>query len=503
MEQREVPFAETLHGADDLQAAGFVAEQAWTSTAEETSSKYSYKNRMIMRGLQLFGTVVSVILAVSCWAIFYSKDYSRFNFSNTGFMALCLYVFLHVSFGRVYHAYDVGMVRVSELVFSQSLMHLLSNILLFIVACINHSRFLGLLPFGGLICVQVLWSIAWCQAANRVYFRIYPPRRAAIIFRREDDLDKLMHIRFFSDKFLVEKYIKDPADIHQLIQDIEGFSVVFVVGIDANLRNGIAKYCIEKGVISYITPHVGDIIMAGAKYINMHSVPIMRVRRAAPDAEYLFVKRAMDIIFASVMLVIASPFMLIIAIAIKFSDGGQIFYKQIRLTRNRREFEIIKFRSMRVDAEKDGVARLAGEYDDRITPVGKIIRAIRFDELPQLVNVLGGCMTLVGPRPERPEIADKYEETLPAFSLRLQVKAGLTGYAQVYGRYNTEPYDKLQMDLMYINSMSLVEDLRLLFATVKILFLKESTEGVRRERFTAIDSRFKREDRTSDEKLAK
>ena len=178
--------------------------------------------------------------------------------------------------------------------------------------------------------------------------------------------------------------------------------------------------------------------------------------------------------------------MAVTAIAIRAYDKGPAFYKQVRLTKNGKKFEILKFRSMRVDAESDGVARLAGENDDRITPVGKIIRACRLDELPQLFNILKGDMTIVGPRPERPEIAAQYEEILPEFNLRLQVKAGLTGLAQVYGRYNTEPYDKLQMDLMYINQMSFVKDLRLIFATIKILFIKDSTQGTAEGQTTAI-----------------
>ena len=175
---------------------------------------------------------------------------------------------------------------------------------------------------------------------------------------------------------------------------------------------------------------------------------------------------------------IASPFLIATAIAVKAEDGGPVFYRQVRLTRDGKQFKILKFRSMRVDAEKDGVARLASEHDDRITRVGHIIRAIRFDELPQLLNILRGDMSFVGPRPERPEIAAQYEQEMPAFSLRLQVKAGLTGTAQVYGRYNTEPKDKLKMDLMYINNMSPLEDLRLMFATARILFMRESTSGV-------------------------
>ena len=182
---------------------------------------------------------------------------------------------------------------------------------------------------------------------------------------------------------------------------------------------------------------------------------------------------------------VLSPLMLVTAAAIKLTDGGPVFYKQIRLTRNRKEFYVYKFRSMRVDAEKDGVARLASQGDDRITPVGKIIRSLRIDELPQLLCILLGTMTIVGPRPERPEIAAQYEKEMPEFALRLQAKAGLTGYAQVYGKYNTSPYNKLQMDLQYIGSMGLVTDLKIIFATIKVLFVPESTEGVAQGQTTA------------------
>ena len=178
--------------------------------------------------------------------------------------------------------------------------------------------------------------------------------------------------------------------------------------------------------------------------------------------------------------------MIITAIAIKLEDGGPVFYKQIRLTKDGKEFKIIKFRSMRTDAEKDGVARLSsGDTDDRITKVGRFIRKVRIDEMPQLFNIIKGELAIVGPRAERPEIADQYHEELPEFALRLQAKAGLTGYAQVYGKYNTTPYDKLLMDLMYIANASIFEDIKIIFATVKILFMKESTEGIAEGQTTA------------------
>ena len=208
-------------------------------------------------------------------------------------------------------------------------------------------------------------------------------------------------------------------------------------------------------------------------------------QRSSPAIWYLAVKRIMDIVLSLLALVVFSPFMLVTAVAIKLYDGGPILYKQVRLTKDRKEFNLYKFRSMRGDAEKDGVARLARENDDRITPVGKIIRMVRIDEIPQLFCILSGAMSIVGPRPERPEIAAQYEREMPEFALRLQAKAGLTGMAQVYGKYNTTPYNKLQMDLQYIGSMGIVTDLKIIFATVKILFQPESTEGVAQSQTTA------------------
>jgi lipopolysaccharide/colanic/teichoic acid biosynthesis glycosyltransferase len=211
------------------------------------------------------------------------------------------------------------------------------------------------------------------------------------------------------------------------------------------------------------------------------------VDRYDPAPEYLLFKRLFDVAVSVIALIVLSPVMLITALAVKLSDGGPVFYKQKRLTKNGREFHVLKFRSMRQDAEKDGVARLStGDADPRITPVGRVIRKLRIDELPQLFNILGGSMSIVGPRPERPEIAAQYEKELPEFSLRLQAKAGLTGYAQVYGKYNTTPYHKLQMDLIYIAHPSFFEDLRIIFATIKILFLPESTEGVAEGMETAM-----------------
>jgi len=219
--------------------------------------------------------------------------------------------------------------------------------------------------------------------------------------------------------------------------------------------------------------------------MHLMHLPMLLVNHYSPTPEYLLLKRMLDIVISSAALIILSPLILILALIIR-SDGGTAFYRQIRLTRDGKEFHILKFRSMKMNAEEDGIARLStGEQDDRITTIGRFIRACRMDEIPQLINILKGDMSIVGPRPERPEIAAQYRDILPEFDLRLQCKCGLTGYAQVYGKYNSTPYDKLLMDLMYIAQPSLAEDVKICLATVKILFLKDSTEGVAEAQTTA------------------
>ena len=177
--------------------------------------------------------------------------------------------------------------------------------------------------------------------------------------------------------------------------------------------------------------------------------------------------------------------MLVTAIMIKSYDKGPVLYKQVRCTIGKKKFMIMKFRSMRVDAEKDGVARLASKNDSRITPIGKFIRKCRIDELPQLFNILAGDMSFIGPRPERPEIIEQYLSEMPEFAFRMKVKAGLAGYAQVYGKYNTTPYDKLKLDLTYIENYSIWLDIKLMLLTIKILFTPDSTEGVEENQITA------------------
>lgn len=459
------------------------------------------QNSVIMHSLGALHFMLMALIGAVGWHCVYMMKPAIWMHELSVFV---VYLLMLAVLSNIYSVYKVGLYRTGELVYSQMLASLMSMGLSYLIACILSLTFLNPIPLLIALVVQTVICVLWSYLAVHVYFAIYKPKSAVVVFRRESDLQKLDEINCFERRWCIEKFIHWPegdshdlpsdaeqvganeADIHRLIPQMCNYETVFVAGINATLRNGISKYCIETGKDCYFIPHTGDLIVTGSEHIKSFSVPILYARRSSPAPEYLFIKRAMDIVISLLGIIIASPFMLATAIAIKAYDKGPVLYKQIRLTRDGREFSILKFRSMKVNAEKDGVARLASENDDRITPVGKIIRAIRFDELPQLFNILKGDMTIVGPRPERPEIASQYVKDMPAFSLRLQVKAGLTGYAQVYGRYNTEPSDKLKMDLMYINNMSLVEDLKLIFATVRILFLKESTSGVAEGQTTAM-----------------
>ncbi|MCR5137210.1 MAG: exopolysaccharide biosynthesis polyprenyl glycosylphosphotransferase [Oscillospiraceae bacterium] len=446
----------------------------------------SMKKAVKIRALKLLHLVVSVGMFIICWRFYYYGRYAVRQHLKGDLILYALYTVLLFLMNRTYDAYSLGYRKASDNTYSQVLSQVITAGIIWIVSLLMYMKPTNPLPLIGLCAVQLLWDMLWSVTAKKTYDSLHMHKRTVIIYEDEEDLRRLEEVGQLEHKFNVQKYIRNPQDYKELEKEIEGFEAIVVSGVNATLRNGLAKYCIETGVLGYFAPHVGDIIMQGSRHMRNFSVPIMSVRRAEPTPEYLFLKRVFDIVVSAIGLVVLSPFIGITALAVKLYDHGPVLYKQVRLTKDRKEFKILKFRSMRVDAEKDGVARLStGENDDRITPVGKVIRACRADELPQLWNILRGDMSIVGPRPERPEIAAQYEEEMPAFGLRLQVKAGLTGYAQVYGKYNTNPHDKLEMDLMYINKMSIVEDLRLMFATVRVLFIKDSTEGVETGKTTA------------------
>ena len=445
------------------------------------------RHKLWLRALKFFNAVLITIPFALCWYFYYAERLYNPFYARGDRLMVGLFLALYIVFGRVYGGFTISLCRISEIVYSQALAVFFTNGIIYFVTWILSRRLPNLFPLLLSMAVEVLLSTAWAVIAHSVYYRTQEPAKTVIIWDMRKGLRDLIDSYGLDKRF---KVVSTP-NVWEVFKEPDKFlyeaEVVFLCGIHSHERNQIIKECIHRGIRAYIIPRVGDVLMESATPIHLFHLPILMLERYNPTPEYIFIKRAFDIVASGIALAILSPIMIIVALLIK-RDGGTAFYRQKRLTKNGREFYVLKFRSMRMDAEKDGIARLStGEKDPRITPIGHFIRSCRIDELPQLINILRGEMSIVGPRPERPEIAAEYEKSLPEFALRLQAKAGLTGYAQVYGKYNTTPRDKLLMDLQYIANPSLAEDLKIIFATVKILFLPESTEGVAVGATTAMD----------------
>lgn len=448
-----------------------------------------FKHDLILRIIKTLDAVLMTVPFALCWYSYYAKHIASPFYAKGDYLVVALFFVLFIIFGRVYDAFLMSMQRISEIVYAQFLAAAVSDFIMYIVIWLLSKHLPNILPGVAALIGQVILAAVWAYNAHHAYFKIFPPQATAVIYDTRQGTEKLIGKYGLDSKYKVVLTATADECIANLAM-LDGVSTVFMSGIHSHDRNVILKYCVENNIGTFVIPRIGDTIMSGAYPMHMFHLPMLKVGRYHPQPEYLFIKRLLDIVISAVALVVLSPIFLITAIVIKATDHGPVFYKQIRLTKDGKEFGILKFRSMRVDAEKDDVARLSsGDHDDRITPVGKVIRACRIDELPQLLNILRGELSIVGPRPERPEIAAQYCEEMPEFSLRLQAKAGLTGYAQIYGKYNTTPYDKLVMDLMYIAHPSIVEDLKIMFATVKILFMPESTEGVSEGQTTAMSGK--------------
>lgn len=451
------------------------------------------KNAFRMVLVQLYRFVLDILLFYLAWLLFrYGKLFgmSGYGFRYNYFVTIAYAVLLYW-FKKTYNANLFGYSRVRTLALSQFLSQTFTVIIIYFGVSFGWQRFTNPVWLLVLIGIQLLIDIVWSYYGSEYYFRIHPRRKTLLIYRNALDRKRFGSVRGKPIERLYE--IVDELEFDGRFQDLEkkldGYDAVFVAGVNSHCRNGILKYCKRKGIPGFFLPHVGDVIMQEAVHIQSFDSPVLYVNRSLTQPHYAFMKRTFDMVSSGIALIVLSPLMLITALVIFLYDRHSPFYKQVRLTKNGRRFKILKFRSMRIDAEKDGVARLSsGDNDDRITPVGRFIRKCRIDELPQLINIFKGDMSVVGPRPERPEIAEQYYETMPDFKLRLQVKAGLTGYAQVFGKYNTDPYEKLEFDLLYINQMNMLTDIQLCFATFSILFSGESTEGIEVGKTTAMNS---------------
>lgn len=375
-----------------------------------------------------------------------------------------------------------------DVLYSQILSLICANVVAYIQVVLISREYLSTVPILKMTIVQIAIILLWVFICKLIYAALYPPRQMLLVCYDRDPDDMINKMSSRQDKY----EICDIADLNEESLDsvcdmVTEYEAVLIYDIPAYERNIILKHCFTEGVRTYVTPKISDILLRGADNIHLFDTPLYLSRNQGLSADQLMFKRLLDLVVCVPVSVVLMPLFLLISLLIKLYDGGPVLYKQPRLTINGKVFNIYKFRSMRMDSEKAG-AQLAKKNDDRITPVGRVLRALHFDEFPQLINIIKGDMSLVGPRPERPEIAKQYKEIIPEFDFRLKVKAGLTGYAQVYGKYNTTPYDKLKLDLTYIENYTFWLDIKLMFLTFKILFQKENTEGIDANQVTAIKS---------------
>lgn len=355
-----------------------------------------FKHDLLLRIVKIADAVLITIPFAACWLLYYaSRVYSPF-YAKGNYLVIVLFFILYIVFGRVYDAFLMSMSRISEIIYSQALAAMVADGIMYIVIWLLSKHLPNLLPGIAAIAGQILLAALWAYSANHWYFRTFAPQATAIIYDERTGMKKLIDAYGLKGKYDVQR----TATVRECVADVsmlEGMQTVFCSGVRSHDRNIIIKYCIANDINVLVVPRIGDTLMSSATHLHMFHLPMLSVKRYTAQPEYLFMKRALDIVLSGIALIITFPIFLITAVAIKLTDGGPVFYKQCRLTKDGKEFNIMKFRSMRVDAEKDGVARLStGEKDGRITPVGRFIRKCRIDELPQLLQIIDGSMSICG-----------------------------------------------------------------------------------------------------------
>lgn len=409
----------------------------------------------------------------------YFNKMIEFPFWRRGnWLMIALYAGLLLFFLLTYGGFRIGYLKKGNLLCSQILSIGLLNLITYIQISLLDKKFHDPRILLGMTVVQLLIALIWTFLFQQIYRILFPPRRMLLVCGDRPAFHLMEKIHSREDKYYLETAIHIRVGMKAILEEAKKYDALIIGDIPAKDRNALLKKCFEQDIRTYTVPKLSDILIRTSQELDIFDSPLLLSRNDGISDFQRFIKRAMDFICSSIGIVVLSPFFLLVALSIYLTDRGPVFYKQTRLTEGGKEFQICKFRTMIQNAEAKTGARLAAEHDDRILPVGHFLRRTRLDELPQLFNIWKGEMSIVGPRPERPELAAEIEKEIPEFCYRLKMKAGLTGYAQVYGKYNTTSYDKLKLDLTYIRNYSLLLDLKLILMTPKIMMLKESTEGV-------------------------
>ncbi len=440
------------------------------------ANKSEYKD-LIRKSESLFEVIVLAVEFYLIWRYFYSVKNFPHYYGMGKYVLMMVYAVLVIFTFYLCDSFKFGQLKFTDVFISQAISLLIINTVTYFQLSLIANKLIPVYPMLVLMLIELVISFGLCYIYTFIYHEMYSPKNMVMIYGNEKAVSLKFKMDKRNDKYSVKTIVSVDEDKERIKEIISEHDAVIINDVPAEKRNDILKYCFGNNIRTYVVPKISDIISRGAVDITLFDTPLMLVKSDGLNPAQRMIKRAFDILLSSVALLIASPVMLAIALAIKLDDRGPVFYKQERVTKDGARFKIIKFRSMIVDAEAQGQAVLATGHDPRITKVGKIIRATRLDELPQIINIFLGHMSIVGPRPERAELMEKYMSEIPEFAYRLKVKGGLTGYAQIYGKYNTSAYDKLRLDLMYIENYTFLLDIKLIVMTVRIMLKKESTEG--------------------------
>ena len=420
------------------------------------------------------------------WNKYYNERIDQAFALRGNWLVLGIYVLILLLFTRIYGGFKIGYQKPGNLSLSQGIAAIGTNVVMFLViALLSRNTYLTtgrLISPGWLLAAtaaQICGIAFFAWLLTKIYDYLFPPRNILMIYGDYPESAEILAAKMdgMKEKYRVCEKVNQDIGFEKLTEKIRRYQGVVLLDVNVNLRNKLVKFCYGAAIRVYVAPNISDIILGNAENLHFFDTPLLLARNSGLSIEQKLAKRILDLLISGIGILVASPFMLITALAIKLYDGGPVFFRQARVTMGGKVFMITKFRSMIVDAEKEGHSVPATDRDPRITPVGRVIRATRLDELPQLFDIFRGDMSIVGPRPERVEHVEEYTKEIPEFCYRLKVKGGLTGYAQIYGKYNTSAYDKLKLDLMYIENYSVLLDLKLILMTVKVMFMKESTEG--------------------------
>lgn len=408
------------------------------------------------------------------------ESHSLRALSRTLGITITTFLVVEMLFLSIYGKYDVGRKKSKPIIVSLGLATFFTDIITYLQLMIMRTNEPSIYAFrirsiSWLVlafAMQLLIIAIFVYVGNEVFFLLNKPERTCIVTSSQKNLNAIMRVISKYKKQYHPEAVFDYKE-KDLLEKIKGFQTVFIYEVPVQKRTEIIRFCYQERINIYYNPELHDIIEVNAEYYMLDDVSLLNADVQSLTMEQRIMKRMLDLCLAFVIGILTLPFSIAAAIAIKCNDGGAIFFKQKRATLNGRIFEVYKFRTMKEHVEN----RSARKGDSRITKPGQFLRKTRIDELPQLINIIKGDMSFVGPRPEMLENVTAYTKQLPEFKYRLRVKAGLTGYAQVAGKYNTTPKDKLVMDIMYIENYSILKDIQLIFQTVGVVLKPDSTEA--------------------------